>query len=73
MTNTESCGAIRFSKPRDRFTVSRRVMTGSASISPLMKISPAARVSARNALLFTGLPPMGKVWNVSTSIEISHR
>ncbi|MMZ68595.1 hypothetical protein D1872_312990 [compost metagenome] len=73
MTNTESCGAIRFNKPSDRLTVSSSVMTGSASINPLMKISPAARVSARNALLLTGLPPMGKVWKVSTSIEISHR
>ncbi|MNP63324.1 hypothetical protein D3C76_1587070 [compost metagenome] len=73
ITNTESWGAIRFSKPSARLTVSSRVITGSASIRPLRKIIPAARVRAIKALLFTGSPPIGRLWNVSTSIEISHR
>ena len=73
MTNTDSCGVIRLSIPSARFTVSSRVMIGSASMSPLRKIMPPARVSARNALLLMGSPPIGSVWKVSTSSEISHR
>ncbi len=34
MTNTDSCGAIRLSKPSDRLTISSRVITGSASLTP---------------------------------------
>ena len=48
-------------------------MIGSASINPLRNTSPAARVSARNALLLTGFSPIGNVWKVSTSMEMSHR
>lgn len=61
ITKMDNCGAIRFSKPNARFRVSSRVMSGNASISPLRKIKLPALVSARNALLFNGSPPIGRV------------
>lgn len=61
IAKTDSCGETRFNKPRARFKVSNRVINGSANLMPLRKIKLAALVSARNALLFSGSPPIGKV------------
>ena len=61
ITKIDSCGVIRLSMPSARFTVRSRVIIGKASIKPLRKIMPPARVSAKNALLLIGSPPIGNV------------